>query len=365
MAGVDLPVMPPVPPMLATSVAAIPDTPGMLFEPKWDGYRCLVFRDGDEVLLQSRSGKPLTRYFPEALDALRAGLPRRCVLDGELVIAVGDRLSFDALSERVHPAASRIRALAESSPASYVAFDLLAIEDVVVLELPFAQRRDALEQVLPGGPRVHVTPVTDSPATARRWFTLFEGAGLDGLVGKSADAPYSPGKRTMVKIKHTRTADCVLAGFRWHAAEEPGDAVGSLLLGLHDEHGVLHHVGVVGAFPAARRRALVAELAPLRERATDAHPWLGAHAADGRRVPGGENRWRAGEQPWEPLRPERVLEVGYEHTEGTHPARFRQNAHFQRWRPDRDPASCCYDQLDEPARYDLGAVLHGEVRTVP
>lgn len=351
--------------MLATSVATIPQTPGMVFEPKWDGYRCLVFRAGDEVMLQSRSGKPLTRYFPEAVDALRAVLPRRCVLDGELVVAVGDRLSFDALSERVHPAGSRIRALADSSPANYVAFDLLAIEDVALLELPFGQRRDALEQTLPGGPLVHLTPVTDSLATARQWFTLFEGAGLDGLVGKRIDAPYSPGKRTMIKIKHARTADCVLAGFRWHAADEPGRAVGSLLLGLHDEHGVLHHVGVVGALPGARRRALVAELAALRTGADEPHPWLGAHAADGRRVPGGENRWRAGGQPWEPLRPERVVEVGYEHTEGAHPARFRQNARFQRWRPDRDPASCSYDQLEEPARYDLGAALHGEIRTAP
>jgi len=348
--------------MLATSVGAVPDSPGMLFEPKWDGYRCLVFRDGDEVVLQSRSGKPLTRYFPEALDTLRAALPRRCVVDGELVIAMDGRLSFDALSERVHPAASRIRLLAEHNPASYVAFDLLAIEDVALLELPFAQRRDALERVLPGGPRVHLTPVTDSPSTARRWFTFFEGAGLDGVVGKSAHAPYSPGKRTMVKIKHARTADCVVAGFRWHAKEQPGLAVGSLLLGLYDEQGVLHHVGTVGAFPVTQRRALVTELAPWREGAADAHPWLGPHATDGRRVPGAENRWRAGEQPWEPLRPKRVLEVGYEHTEGAYPARFRQNAQFKRWRPDRDPASCGYDQLDEPARYDLEAVWRGEVR---
>ncbi|HEX2298414.1 MAG TPA: ATP-dependent DNA ligase [Pseudonocardiaceae bacterium] len=360
----DLPLTPPVPPMLATSVPAIPQTPGMVFEPKWDGYRCLVFRDGDEVVLQSRSGKPLTRYFPEVVDALRAALPRRCVVDGELVVAVGDRLSFDALGKRAHAAVSQIRALAESSPASYMCFDLLAIEDVVVLTLPFAQRRDALEQTVHGGSLAHLTPVTDSLATARRWFTLFEGAGLDGLVGKGVATPYSPGKRTMIKIKHARSADCVVAGFRWHAAEAPGKAVGSLLLGLHDEHGVLHHVGVVGAFPDTRRRALVAEIAPLRDGASENHPWLGAHATDGRRLPGGENRWGGGE-PWEPLRPERVAEVGYEHTEGGHPARFRQNARFQRWRPDRDPASCGYDQLDEPARYDLDAVLHGEVRTAP
>ena len=351
--------------MLATSVAAIPRTPGLAFEPKWDGYRCLVFRDGDEVVLQSRSGKSLTRYFPEVVDALRAALPRRCVVDGELVVVVGDRLSFDALSTRAHAAGSRIRALAESSPASYLAFDLLAIEDIAVLELPFAQRRDAVEQTLCGGPLVHLTPLTHSVATARQWFTLFEGAGLDGLVGKSVASPYSPGKRTMIKIKHARSADCVLAGFRWHAAEQPGKAVGSLMLGLHDERGVLHHVGVVGAFPDARRRALVAELAPLRAGASESHPWLGAHAADGRRLPGGENRWGAGEQPWEPLRPERVVEVGYEHTEGGHPARFRQNARFQRWRPDRDPVSCSYDQLEEPARYDLDAVLHGEIRSAP
>lgn len=365
MSGVDLPLTPPVQPMLATSVGAIPDTVGMLFEPKWDGYRCLVFRDGNEVVLQSRSGKPLTRYFPEVVDAVRTALPRRCVLDGELVVAVDGRLEFDALSERVHPAASRIRALALQKPASYVAFDLLAIENVAILELPFSQRRAALQQAVPGGPRVHLTPVTDSPVIARQWYTAFEGAGLDGLVGKSANAPYSPGKRTMIKIKHARTADCVVGGFRWHAAEQPGVAVGSLLLGLYDEYDVLHHVGVVGSFPAAQRRALVAALDPQRTGGVDAHPWLGEHATDGRRVPGGENRWRAGERPWEPLRPELVVEVGYEHTEGAHPARLRHTARFERWRPDRDPASCRYDQLDEPVRYDLDAVLRGHVQPAP
>lgn len=358
----DLPLTPPVQPMLATAVDAVPRSAGLRFEPKWDGYRCLVFRDGDEVLLQSRSGKPLTRYFPEVLAALRAALPPRIVLDGELVVVSDGRLDFDALAERVHPADTRIRELAEARPASYVAFDLLALEDVAVLELGFGQRRAALEQVLGAGTDlVHLNPVTADRETALRWFTLFEGAGLDGLVVKSASAPYQPGRRTMVKVKHARTADCVVGGLRWHAGTERGTSVGSLLLGLYDDHGVLHHVGVVGAFTAARRRELVGGLAPYLPAAGEEHPWLGDAAADGRRVPGNENRWRAGEQPWEPLRPELVVEVGYEHTEGAAPARFRHNAQFHRWRPDREPASCRYDQLEQPVRFDLDAVLRGDV----
>ena len=353
-----LPLTPPIEPMLATSTDGIPRRDGLVFEPKWDGYRCIVFRDGDEVHLQSRSGKPLTRYFPEAVVMLRAALPQRCVLDGELVVTRGGRLSFDALNERVHPAASRIELLSHESPSSFVAFDLLAIDDTVLLDVPYRDRRDALEQVVVPGDNVHLTPITDNPDVAAQWFDLFEGAGLDGLVAKQVDAPYQPGKRTMLKIKHSRTADCVVAGFRWH---KTGDVVGSLLLGLYDDHGALHHVGVVGAFPAAQRAALVHELAPLREGAETDHPWLG-ESATARRLPGAENRWRAGGLPWEPLRPERVVEVAYEHTEGGFPYRFRLNPRFVRWRPDREPRSCRYDQLDEPARYDLESVLRGEVR---
>ena len=359
-----LPLTPPVQPMLATAADGIPRRTGLVFEPKWDGYRCIVFRDSgasnpaEEVQLQSRSGKFLTRYFPEAVAMLREALPDRCVVDGELVVTRGGRLSFDALSERVHPAASRIELLSNESPSSFIAFDLLAIDDSVLLDLPFRARRNALEQVLRTGSNVHLTPLTDDPDVAAQWFDIFEGAGLDGVICKPADGPYTPGKRTMLKIKHARTADCVVAGFRWH---KTGDVVGSLLLGLYDDHDVLHHVGVVGAFPAAQRAALVGELEPLRVGAQDSHPWLGeAHGEQ--RLPGAENRWRAGELPWVPLRPERVVEVAYEHTEGGHPARFRLNPRFVRWRPDREPRSCRYDQLDEPARYDLDAVLRGEVR---
>ncbi|HEY3263261.1 MAG TPA: ATP-dependent DNA ligase [Pseudonocardiaceae bacterium] len=366
-----LPLTPPIEPMLATAIDGIPRRDGLVFEPKWDGYRCIVFRDGASVELQSRSGKLLTRYFPEAVDMLLEALPQRCVLDGELVVTRGGRLSFDALNERVHPAASRIELLSRESPSSFIAFDLLAIDDTVLLEVPYRQRREALEEVLDVGTHVHRTPITDDPDVAAQWFDLFEGAGLDGLIAKPVDAPYQPGRRAMFKIKHARTADCVVAGFRWH---KTGDVVGSLLLGLYDDHDVLHHVGVVGAFPAAQRAALVTELAPLREGAQDGHPWLpsaGSGAGSGadsgadsglQRLPGAENRWRAGGLPWEPLRPERVVEVAYEHTEGGFPYRFRLNPRFVRWRPDRDPRSCRYDQLDEPARYDLDSVLRGEVR---
>lgn len=360
-----LPLTPPVQPMLASSVDEVPERDGLLFEPKWDGFRCLVFRDGDSVFLQSRSGKDLARYFPEAVAFLRAELPDRVVLDGELVVEVDGELNFDALTERIHPAASRITLLAGQTPARYIAFDLLAEGDEVLLELPLRQRRARLEALFEQvkGERVHLTPVTGEVATAREWFTLFEGAGLDGLIAKPAEAPYAPGKRTLVKIKHARTADCVLAGLRWHVKTEPGTAVGSLLLGLYDEHGVLHHVGVVGSFPMARRRALVAELAELREGAEDGHPWLVEEMAEGgQRLPGGINRWRSTEQVWVPLRPERVVEVAYTQTEGAFPARLRHNGQFLRWRPDREAGSCRYDQLEQPARYDLDSVLGGEVR---
>jgi ATP-dependent DNA ligase len=347
-------------------VRAVPEDPGLLFEPKWDGFRCLIFVDpaGEPVFLQSRTGKPFNRYFPEVLRAVEGLLDRPAVLDGELVVTRhdedGDRLDWDALTERIHPAASRVRLLAERTPAQFVAFDLLALDDRDLRGTAFRERRALLEQLELGGPHVHTTPATGDVATAREWLRVFEGAGLDGVIGKSADGTYQPGKRTMLKIKHSRTADCVVAGLRWHAGTEPGTAVGSLLLGLYDERGVLHHVGVVGAFAAARRRALAEELRDLRT--GEEHPWLGSDAGDGRRLPGAVTRWRSGELKWDPLRPERVVEVAYDHTEGQRPSRFRHTAQFVRWRPDRDPASCQYDQLDEPARYDLAAVLRGHVR---
>ncbi|GAA1291083.1 ATP-dependent DNA ligase [Saccharothrix xinjiangensis] len=358
MAGVALPLNPPLQPMLATAVDAIPTDADLLFEPKWDGYRCLVFRDGDEVVLQSRSGKPLNRYFPEAEAALRRTLPPRVVVDGELVVAKGDRLDFDALTDRIHPAASRIALLSEQHPASFVAFDLPALGDRVLLDEPCAKRRAELEALITPGDSLYLTPSTADAAVAGQWFELFEGAGLDGVVGKPAAAPYSPGKRTMIKVKHARTAECVVAGLRWHKDTEPGTAVGSLLLGLHDDLGVLHHVGVVGSFKAAERRALAGELGGL---VTDGdHPWL--VEPDGRRLPGEVNRWRGKQAEWVPLRPERVLEISYAQTEGAAPARLRHNGQFRRWRPDREPGSCRYDQLDQPARYDVESVLRGEVR---
>ena len=370
-----LPVVPPVKPMLASPAPDIPVGKKLLFEPKWDGFRCLVFRDGDELTLQSRSGKPLNRYFPEMVEALLAGLPERIVLDGELVVDRAGRLDFDALSERIHPAASRVTLLAAQTPARYIAFDLLALGADNLLDEPGGARRQRLTEAFEPADKLHLTPATDDPGLAGEWFTLFEGAGLDGVIGKPVEGRYTPGKRTMIKIKHARTADCVVAGLRWHRANtspqsgahplrdtEPGTAVGSLLLGLYDDRGRLNHVGVAGAFPAAQRRSMAGELAPLLDNADVGHPWIGEHAGDGRRVPGGINRWRSEEQAWLPLRPERVIEVGYEHTEGGFPARFRHNGQFIRWRPDREPDSCRYDQLDEPAGYDLESVLRGEVR---
>ncbi|MET9266089.1 ATP-dependent DNA ligase [Amycolatopsis sp. NPDC004079] len=351
-----LPVQAPIKPMLAKPAKAIPDSGGLLFEPKWDGFRCLIFRDGDEITLQSRAEKPLNRYFPEVLAALRESLPERVVLDGELVVARDGKLDFDALTERIHPAESRVQLLAEQSPAQFVAFDLLALGDESFVDEPFSARRERLES-LPG---IALTPATTDPETARHWFELFEGAGLDGVIGKPLGEPYSPGKRVLFKYKHSRTADCVLAGLRWHVDGEPGEVVGSFLLGLYDDNGLLHHVGVVGSFPVARRRELAQELAPL---ITDGegHPWLGDAVREGQRIPGGITRWRSKEQPWVPLRLERVVEVSYEHTEGGYPSRFRHTAQFARWRPDREPSSCGYSQLDEPARYDLSAVFRGEV----
>lgn len=361
-----LPLQPPVKPMLASPVDGISRQGGLLFEPKWDGFRCLVFADPQAeqpVVLQSRTGRPLNRYFPEVLRTVTEHLDRPAVLDGELVVIrrddVGDRLDWDALGERIHPAASRVRMLAEKTPATFIAFDLLALDDRDLTSAPQTERRELLAGLGLDHGGLRTTPVTDDPETAAEWFRVFEGAGLDGVIAKPTGGQYLPGKRTMFKIKHSRTADCVVAGLRWHAKTEPGTAVGSLQLGLHDDRGVLHHVGVVGAFPAAQRRALATELAELITEGD--HPWLGPDAEDGRRLPGSINRWSSSEQPWVPLRPERVVEVSYDHTEGAYPGRFRHTTQFVRWRPDRDAESCGYDQLEEPTRYDLEAVLYGDV----
>jgi ATP-dependent DNA ligase len=359
-----LPVMPPVKPMLAKSQPSIP--PGMVYEPKWDGFRCIVFRDGDEIELGSRNEKPLTRYFPEVVEAVRASLPARCVLDGEIVIMSGNSLDFEALLQRIHPAASRVKKLSVETPATFVAFDLLALGDESLVDEPFSKRRELLESVLgSAGSAVLLTPATDSLELATRWFEVFEGAGLDGVVAKSPNQRYQQDQRTMVKVKHERTADCVVAGFRWHRASPEGTAVGSLMLGLYADNGVLQHVGVCGAFSAVRRRELIAELEPYR---TDdsAHPWnypdvtegveKGLPIPDDRR-PGGVTRWNAGKDlSWVPLRPERVCEVAYDHMEG---GRFRHTAQFRRWRPDREPESCTYEQLDRPVNFDLARVLSG------
>ena len=353
-----LPLQPPLKPMLAKPAKAIPDSGGLLFEPKWDGFRCIVFKDGDELYLQSRAEKPLNRYFPEAVARLLEILPPRVVLDGELVVARDGRLNFDALTERIHPAESRITLLAAEQPAEFVAFDVLALDDELLLDEPTSARRERLVEL--AGDRFPLTPATTDADTARHWFELFEGAGLDGVIGKPLDEPYTPGKRVLHKYKHLRTADCVLAGLRWHVDGGPGELVGSFLLGLHDDAGVLHHVGTVGSFPKERRRELAEELAPLVTDGED-HPWGGKATGVAQRIPGGITRWRATEHEWVPLRPERVVEVAYENTEGGMPSRFRHNARFKRWRPDREPASCDYTQLEEPARYDLDAVFRGQV----
>ncbi len=359
-----LPVQPPVAPMLAKSLPAVPDGPGYLYEPKWDGFRCVVFRDGDEVELGSRNERPFSRYFPELVDAVRVNLPERCVVDGEIILPRGDRLDFEALQQRIHPAQSRVRLLASQTPAAFVAFDLLAIGDEALLEAPFTQRRARLEQALADAAApVHLTPVTGDPGQAREWLAVFEGAGLDGVVAKGIDLPYVQDQRVMFKIKHERTADCVVAGFRWHKS---GPVIGSLLLGLYTDNGELQHVGVVAAFPTKRRVELVEELAPLRDDALAEHPWRGwaeAEAQAGGRLPGAQSRWNAGKDlSWEPLRPERVVEVRYDHMEGT---RFRHTTQFVRWRPDRAPQSCTYAQLEEPVRYDLAAVLRGSPEPRP
>jgi ATP-dependent DNA ligase len=352
----DLPIMPPVAPMLAKAVKDIPDG-SLSFEPKWDGFRAIIFRDGPEVEIGSRNERPMTRYFPEVVEAALANLPERCVVDGEIVIpdAAGRRLNFEALLQRVHPADSRVRLLAVQTPAAFIAFDLLALDSTDFTDRPFSERRAALEEALAtAAPPVHLTPATGDRALARQWFSQFEGAGLDGIVAKPLSGTYQPDKRVMFKVKHERTADCVVAGYRLHKSGP--DAIGSLLLGLYDDAGRLASVGVVGAFPMAQRRALFTELQPLVT-GFDEHPWNWAARDPGVRNPRETetSRWNSGKDlSFVPLRPERVAEVRYEHMEGT---RFRHTAQFVRWRPDRDPRSCGFGQLEEPVSFNLSEVL--------
>ena len=348
---------PPIEPMLAKLAHELPEGAGWLFEPKWDGFRAIVFRDGGRVYLQSRDLKPLDRYFPELLAPLQAALPERCVVDGEIVIATDEGLDFDALQMRLHPAASRVAKLAAETPSSFVAFDLLAEGDEDLRARPQAERRRRLEAALGhAGERVHLTPCTRDRALAGEWFHRFEGAGLDGVVAKHEDARYQPGKRTMIKVKHTRTADCVVAGFRWHKTG-PGQLVGSLLLGLYDDAGDLHHVGFTSSFTAVARRQLATELEPLRRGALHGHPWRDWGGADegGVRMPGAASRWSKGKDlSWEPVRVERVCEVAYDHLQGD---RFRHAATFLRWRPDKPSADCRYDQLEVTAPAELAEIF--------
>jgi ATP-dependent DNA ligase len=363
---VQLPVNPPVLPMLAKRVAELPPGDGWLFEPKWDGFRALVFRDGGEILIQSRDSKPLNRYFPELVEALSAGLPARCVLDGEIVLARGSALDFEALQMRLHPAASRVKLLAAEIPASIVFFDLLGEGDDDLRGMPFRERRARMERHLGGiAPPIHLTPATADRAVAADWFRRFEGAGLDGVMAKLGQGAYEPNKRTMLKVKHDRECDCVVAGFRWHAKSDR-DAVGSLLLGLYDEAGNLQHVGVAASFTTVKRRELVEILAPYRENALDGHPWRAwaeaqtqtqAQTGDGepRRVPGAQSRWSQGKDlGWEPLRPELVVEIGYDHMQGS---RFRHTGQFRRWRPDKPPGDCTYAQLEVVAPQELAEIF--------
>ncbi len=383
--------MPPVRPMLAKATQDLPDTEGLLFEPKWDGYRCIVFRDGDEVELGSRNDKPLTRYFPELLRPILTQLPERCVLDGELVVVTtvdrptpggpqGDgagnaRLDFDLLSQRIHPAQSRVIKLAMEIPASFVAFDLLALGDRSLVGEPFAERRRLLEELMASTePPLHITPATTDRSVAQEWFEHFEGAGLDGVMAKPLAGTYQPAKRVQWKVKHKRTADCVVAGFRQH---KDGEGVGSLLLGLYDDEGALHHVGVAASFTATRRRELVDELAPYRMSSFEGHPWAGwgeavehdgsavsearatGDAAPAQRRPGAPSRWNSQKDlSWTPLRPDLVCEVTYEHLQS---GRFRHMAHFQRWRADKDPSECTYAQLEQVVPYELTEIFSSAV----
>lgn len=356
----DLPVNPPLLPMLAKSTPDLPvgEEGAWWFEPKWDGFRCIVFRDGDEIVLGSRNEKPLTRYFPELLDPLRAALPERCVLDGEIVVATGDELDFDALQQRIHPAESRVQKLSVETPAQFVAFDLLAVDDRSLLAESLVDRRRALEDAVTPNATVHVTPGTTDRSVAADWFERFEGAGLDGVMAKAADGTYQPNKRTQLKVKHLRTADCVVAGFREH---KNGDGPGSLMLGLFDDEGNLHHLGVASSFSVARRAELRDELAPYVADDLADHPWgrwaeAAAHeGGEHGRLPGGQSRWNAGKDlSFTPLRPELVAEVAYERVDN---GRFRHSARFQRWRGDRTPASCTFEQLEVVAPAELATAL--------
>ncbi len=347
--------------MLSKAADELPGGESWQFEPKWDGFRTLVFRDGDEIMLQSRDSRPMNRYFPELVVPLLAALPERCVLDGEVVIVGPSGLDFEALLLRIHPAESRVNLLAAQSPTSFVAWDLLALGDEDLREAPLAARRERLELVLADASApLHLSPATRDRALAEDWFRRFEGAGLDGVMAKRLDAPYRPGERTMIKVKHARTADCVVAGFRWHKNGQ-GTMVGSLLLGLYDDAGTLHHVGVSAAFKESVRRQLVTELAPLRENAVEGHPWRDWAVAQQeatekmQRLPGATSRWNRGKDlSWEPIRPERVVEVAYDHMQGD---RFRHAAQFVRWRPDKRPEDCRYDQLEVTPTYELERVF--------
>ncbi len=352
----DLPVNPPVAPMLAKAVGELP-AGRFSYEPKWDGFRSIIFRDGAEVEIGSRNERPMTRYFPEVVAAVLAELPPRCVIDGEIVIPAADgrRLDFEALLQRIHPAASRVAMLAGKTPARFVGFDLLALDGESYLERPFGERRAALVQALAGaGQAVHLTPATTDREVAAAWFSQFEGAGLDGIVAKPLDGHYQPDKRVMFKVKHERTADCVVAGYRPYKGDP--EAIGSLLLGLFTDQGRLASVGVTGAFPLARRRELFTELQPLVT-TFDGHPWNWGQPETATRTPRAAeaSRWNAGKDlSFVPLRPERVAEVRYDHMEGP---RFRHTAQFVRWRPDRDPRSCSYAQLEEPVSFDLAEIF--------
>jgi ATP-dependent DNA ligase len=352
-----LPVKPPVSPMLAKLVRDLPTEDGLLYEPKWDGFRCIVFRDGDEIELGSRNERPFNRYFPELVEELKKALPERAVVDGEIVIATDHGLDFDLLQMRIHPAASRVNKLAKETPSSFVAFDLLAEDNKDLRTRPFSERRKRLESILGRAKQpIHVTPVTSDPVVAGQWFEQFEGAGLDGVVAKPGAGEYRENERAWFKVKHQRTADCVVAGFRTH---KDGDGVGSLLLGLYDDEGTLHHVGVASSFAAPLRKKLAKEVQPYRKNALDGHPWrewavAEAHESGGR-MPGAPSRWNAKkDMRWEPLRIELVAEVAYEHLQGD---RFRHTARFLHWRPDRDPASCTYEQLEAVVPHELAEIF--------
>jgi ATP-dependent DNA ligase len=355
----DLPVNPPVLPMLAKRVAALPTGDGWIFEPKWDGFRALIFRDGDDVFIQSRDEKPLARYYPELIDPLKAQLPDKAVLDGEIVIVRGGAVDFEALQLRLHPAASRVKMLAKEIPASIVFFDILAAGNRDLTAAPFAERRAVLEKTLAKAkPPLHVTPATRDIDVAGDWFRRFEGAGLDGVMAKPIDGTYEPNKRVMLKVKHERECDCVVAGFRWHKRGDR-DAVGSLLLGLYDDAGQLQHVGVCASFSDVKRRELVEFLAPYRMNDLSAHPWkewaTAMDEAMGQRVPGMGNRWNVGkDMSWVPLKPDLVVEVAYDHMQGS---RFRHTAQFRRWRTDKPPRDCTYAQLEVVPPEELSRIF--------